>query len=145
METKNMIYLVSEYASQGEIFGKCVFLFCFVTPSSVSTYFIILYPVELSTHAAEDLGALTSLRASVLRGGGGAGGLKYIYIYSICSIVASTHNKEPLDPGPFSQRLWTGFLHPFLISPVKAFDQFIPEYYNNNNFVDMKICNYLAI
>ena len=26
METKNMIYLVSEYASQGEIFGKFFFL-----------------------------------------------------------------------------------------------------------------------
>lgn len=24
METKNMIYLVLEYASQGEIFGKCI-------------------------------------------------------------------------------------------------------------------------
>jgi hypothetical protein len=23
METKNMIYIVSEYASQGEIFGEC--------------------------------------------------------------------------------------------------------------------------
>lgn len=27
METKNMIYLVSEYASQGEIFGKLTLIF----------------------------------------------------------------------------------------------------------------------
>lgn len=28
METKNMIYIVSEYASQGEIFGKFFLFFC---------------------------------------------------------------------------------------------------------------------
>jgi hypothetical protein len=51
METKNMIYLVSEYASQGEIFGKQklpVFVWLIFTPT--------LQP---------DLDALTSLRASV--------------------------------------------------------------------------------
>jgi serine/threonine protein kinase len=51
METKNMIYLVSEYASQGEIFGKLklpVFVWLIFTPT--------LQP---------DLDALTSLRASV--------------------------------------------------------------------------------
>lgn len=48
METKNMIYLVSEYASQGEIFGEwfytCAESIAYVNQFSIlqSTFFMIL-------------------------------------------------------------------------------------------------------
>jgi len=30
METKNMLYIVMEYATKGEMFGECYFLYTFI-------------------------------------------------------------------------------------------------------------------
>lgn len=44
METKNMLYLVTEYAKNGEIFGKLID--CYV----VAYYWDLLLPVCIETH-----------------------------------------------------------------------------------------------
>lgn len=43
METKNMLYIVSEYANQGEIFGKLFFIYkCFIIYAIPTQYKIDL-------------------------------------------------------------------------------------------------------
>lgn len=90
METKNMIYLVSEYASQGEIFGKCFSIYIHIHLHTASCVCL--------SHFRRPLETLTLLWRHSVRDVGGTRGMP-------CTKPRTTLVTASLDPSRRSRLL----------------------------------------